>query len=260
MPETTVHAPGTFCWIELAAREGEVAKRFYSGLFGWTYEDSRYGPGENDVYTMYGLNGQTVAASYQSTGSERSAWLSYVAVENADASAARARELGGTVPQEALDVMDAGRTARVQDPGGAVLALWQARRNPGVGVRGEPNSLVWNELMTHDATRAAEFYTGLFGWRADTQDYGEQKYTTFTPPSGPGAGGMFELAGEMAEMSAAWVPYFRVADADDAARRAAELGATVAKGPADIPGVGRFAFIIDPQGAQFYILQVLPGM
>ena len=55
------------------------------------------------------------------------AWVSYVAVEDADAAAARVRQLGGTVCAEPWEVGEAGRMAVVIDPAGAAFALWQPR-------------------------------------------------------------------------------------------------------------------------------------
>ena len=181
------------------------------------------------------------------------AWMSYVAVEDADASAAKVKELGGTIVAGPFDAMELGRMAFVKDPGGAVFAIWQAKSNPGVGVRGEPGALGWNELATNDAAQAKAFYGGLFGWQGDTQNMGIE-YTVFSGPTGM-TGGMYTLTPEMAGMPPSWMPYFGVEDADAAAEKASSLGAMVLKGPDDIPNVGRFALIRDPQGAMFYIIR-----
>src|SRR6476620_2983137 len=118
MPTVTAVTPGTFCWLELAAHDTGAARRFYTELFGWTPVDTKYGPGDEDIYTIYRLDGQDAAASYGMMGDQRSAgipsnWLSYIAVEDVDASAARARELGGTVVGGPMDVMEHGRMAVV---------------------------------------------------------------------------------------------------------------------------------------------------
>lgn len=263
MPTMTTHAPGTFCWVELAADDAEAARRFYTGLFGWTTRDNPIGPGEKDIYTVYQKDGQDAAASYGMMQDQRAAgmppaWMSYVAVEDADATAAKVKELGGTVVAGPFDAMELGRMAFVKDPGGAVFAIWQAKAHPGVGVRGEPGSLGWNELATNDAAQAKAFYGGLFGWQGDTQNMG-MEYTVFSGPTGM-TGGMYTLTPEMAGMPPSWMPYFGVEDADAAAAKASSLGATVLKGPDDIPNVGRFALIRDPQGAMFYIIKFeMPG-
>jgi predicted enzyme related to lactoylglutathione lyase len=207
---------------------------------------------------MYRLDGRDVAASYPMDADQKamgmpSSWLSYVAVEDVDASAARAKELGASILAEPFDVMEHGRMAMVQDPTGALFALWQAGKHPGFGVRGDPGSLGWNELATNDVARARDFYTALFGWRAEVMNVG-MEYTVFNGGTGPLAGA-YALTPEMEGMPVCWLPYFGVEDADAMAAKATSLGATVLKEPADIPGVGRFAVLRDPQGATFSILQ-----
>jgi predicted enzyme related to lactoylglutathione lyase len=90
-------------------------------------------------------------------------WQLYVAVESADAAATRARELGATVLAPPFDVFDSGRTAVLQDPTGAVFAVWEARRHAGLGVVDEPGAFCWVELLTRDTSKVAGFYKALFG-------------------------------------------------------------------------------------------------
>jgi predicted enzyme related to lactoylglutathione lyase len=261
MTDTPTLTPGHFCWIDLGAHDAAAAKRFYTALFGWTAADNQYGPTEGDVYTTYQLGGRAVAASYPMDADQKamgmpSSWLSYVAVADADAGATRAKELGASIVAEPFDVMDVGRMALVQDPTGALFALWQAGTHPGFGVRGEPGSLGWNELATHGVARARDFYTALFGWRTDVMNVG-MEYTVFLDDQGPLAGA-YDLTPEMEGMPPGWLPYFAVEDADASAAKAASLGGTVLKEPADIPGIGRFSLIRDSQGAMFYVMRFDP--
>ncbi|HET7462219.1 MAG TPA: VOC family protein [Longimicrobium sp.] len=263
MTSPTTHAPGTFCWLDLGAHDPQAARRFYTALFGWEADDNQYGPAEGDVYTMYRLDGKDVAASYgmdpnQKTMGIPSAWLCYVAVENADASAARAKELGATLMAEPFDVMEVGRMALVQDPTGALFALWQAARHTGFGVRGEPGSAGWFELATTDAARATSFYQELFGWTGQTMNAaGGMDYTVFSGSTGM-IGGMYQIGPQQAGMPPCWMPYFVVENTDAAADKAKTLGAEVMHGPMDIPGIGRFALLRDVQGAMFYLATFLP--
>src|SRR5262245_35495890 len=103
MPTITQHAPGTFSWPELATTDQPGAKKFYSALFGWGLDDSPMG--ESEVYTMLSIGGRNVGALYSQQKEERAHgvpphWSSYVSVENADESAAKAKQLGGTVIAE----------------------------------------------------------------------------------------------------------------------------------------------------------------
>ena len=262
MTVTATHAPGTFCWLDLAAHDNDGAKAFYMALFGWTVEDMKYGDGPDEVYSMFKHGGRDVAASYTMDATQKSqgappAWLSYVCVESADRSAARAAELGATVLAEPFDVMDVGRMALAADPTGAMFALWEPGRHPGVGVRDEVGALCWTELATPDVGRARDFYTGLFGWGTRTME-GTMPYTIFTQGEDvPGVGGMFGLTPEI-QLPPSWLPYFAVEDADATGERAKELGGTVLMGPHDIPNVGRFVLLRDPQGAIFYAIKLAP--
>lgn len=260
MQETPTYAPGTFCWVELGTTDGEAAKKFYTELFGWTFSDSPVGPGM--VYTMLKLDGKDVGALYKMPEEMTSQgippnWLSYASVTNADESAAKAKELGGTLMKEPFDVMDVGRMAVIQDPTGAVFAIWQAGTHKGAGIVNVPGALVWNELTTTDIARAGEFYSGLFGWGIDAKTFGSTGYTIFQNGD-RGAGGMFKLTPDMAGVPPFWLVYFAVDDCDAKVKKATELGATTIKPAADIPTVGRFAILQDPQGAAFAIIKTEP--
>lgn len=256
MTATATHAAGTFCWLDLAAHDPVAARAFYTAFFGWEAVDRQYGPTADDVYTLYYLDGQDAGASYtmdapQKAGGMPSAWLMYVAVESADESAARAKELGGALMVEPFDVMEVGRMALVQDPTGAILALWEARSHSGVGQKDVPGTLGWAELATPDTARAGAFYSALFGWRGETQDVG-MEYTVFKLGEQM-VGGMYRLTSDK-DMPPCWMPYFVVSDADEAAAHGRRLGAAVLMEPMDIPSVGRMVLFRDPQGAMFYVI------
>jgi len=116
MVEKAKYDPGTFCWVELASKDGAAAKRFYTSLFGWEVDDMPVPDGS--TYSMLKKNGKQVAALYQLGPQQQGVpphWNSYVSVASADASAAKAKQLGGKVVLESFDVMDAGRMAIVSD-------------------------------------------------------------------------------------------------------------------------------------------------
>jgi predicted enzyme related to lactoylglutathione lyase len=176
-----------------------------------------------------------------------------VAVDSADETVARAATLGAEVLNPPFDVFDVGRMAMLRDPSGALFALWQAKSHIGVGRTGEPGALCWNELLTRDVEAAAGFYTRLFGWGARTMPSAGAEYTIFDRAEEPVAG-MMALP-DPADAPPNWLPYFGVADCDDRARAAGVAGGRVFVSPTDIPGVGRFAVLGDPQGAVFAIVQ-----
>lgn len=123
----------------------------------------------------------------------------------------------------------------------------------------EPQAnFVWYELMTSDAMAAEHFYREVVGWGAQPQP-GPNPYTLLTVDDVPVAG-LMNIPDEAAGMRPGWIGYIGVADVDAAAQKLQSLGGAVHRAPADIPGVGRFAVVADPQGASFVLFSGLPGM
>jgi predicted enzyme related to lactoylglutathione lyase len=144
--------------------------------------------------------------------------------------------------------------AIIQDPTGAVFALWEGKDHKGAGVYNVANTLCWNELLTNDTQKAGDFYTNLFGW---TKEQFGGDYTIFKYGD-RGAGGMFQIIPEMGPVPPNWTVYFAVDDCDAMAQKVTELGGQVLKAPEDIPTIGRFAVLMDPQSAAFAIIKPEP--
>jgi predicted enzyme related to lactoylglutathione lyase len=255
--EVTKHEPGTFCWVELATSDGGAAKKFYTSLFEWSVVDNAMDVG--GVYTMLQKDGKDAGALYEMGPQQKGMppnWGSYVCVENANDAAAHAKELGATVMLEPFDVMEHGRMAVIQDPTGAVFSLWEPKSHIGARVVNEPGSFCWNELYTTDAARAADFYTGLFGWTKDVRhmDYGDYVIFNF---GGRMAAGMMKIPKEWGPVPPHWMVYFAVDDCDKTVEKAKGLGAQVTVPPLDVPEVGRLAMLKDPQGAAFAVIKLV---
>lgn len=255
MPEPQYAPLGHFCWPELATRDIAAAKAYYGTLCGWSSEDV---PSAMGAYTLFRVEGLDAAAGYQ-MGPQQTApphWNSYVAVESADRSSARAEALGAQILMPPFDIPNVGRMAFIRDPDGATLALWQSGAHHGAGVFGRPGGLCWTELYTRDTAKSEAFYTALFGWRATTKRDLGMAYTEFYAGDTP-VGGMMGMEGpEWDGVPSAWMPYIAVADADAVADTAARLGGTWLVPPTDIPTVGRFVVVTDPQGAVIAFIQL----
>jgi predicted enzyme related to lactoylglutathione lyase len=119
-------------------------------------------------------------------------------------------------------------------------------------------SFFWYELMTDDMDAAEAFYTDVVGWNAQPFDGapGMPRYTVVKAGE-HGVGGLMTLPEDARKMGMppAWVGYIRTGDADDSTAALKQAGGTVHREPDDIPGVGRFAVVADPQGAVFMFLQ-----
>lgn len=115
---------------------------------------------------------------------------------------------------------------------------------------------IWYELMTSDPEAAQDFYGGLIGWRFQDSGQDGVDYRQFLIGDTM-IGGLMPLSDEMIEGGARplWTGYVGVEDADTSAASITENGGEVLLPPQDIPGVGRFAYVNDPQGAPFYIMR-----
>jgi predicted enzyme related to lactoylglutathione lyase len=250
MGERTQHTPGTFSWTDLTSTDQEAAKSFYSGLFGWEAEDVPVGDGV--YYSMQRLDGKDVAAISPQPEQQRDAgvpptWNSYVSVENADAVADRARELGATVHAPPFDVMQAGRMAAIQDPQGAYFLIWQANQHFGAALVNVPGALSWNELNSPDLDASKAFYTSLFGWSVEPFEGSPQPYLTIKNGD-RNNGGIREL--DSPGPPPHWLVYFAIDDIDQGLAKVEQLGGTKHAGPIDI-GIAKIAVVADPQGAIF---------
>jgi hypothetical protein len=274
MSEQDRYIPGVPCWVDTAHPDPEAATAFYGGLFGWAFEE--VSPADAPVrYFMARLPGGDAGAiggQAPDAAGQPPAWNTYVWVEDADAAVARARDAGGSVLVEPMDVGEAGRSAVIADREGAAIAVWQPKAHRGAAVVNEHGSVNFNNLHSRDLAAAAAFYGAVFGWELLAGEGGASwwalpAYGDFLEARSPGlreriadmgAPPRFEevVAGALAigdhetEVRPRWSVTFAVDDADAIAARAAELGGTVLTAPFDAPWV-RSAVIADPQGATF---------
>jgi predicted enzyme related to lactoylglutathione lyase len=146
------------------------------------------------------------------------------------------------------------------DPTGAVFGVWQPKSFTGADLVNEPNSLCWNELLTRDADAGKSFYPAVFGWdgRPPAFEGAPETYTVWEL-GGKQVGGMMQMTDDYfpAEIPQHWGVVFAVADCDAIVAKARALGATITNEPMDMP-IGRFAGLVDPQGASFTVMQPAP--
>jgi uncharacterized protein len=280
MLERDGYLPGVPCWVDTSQPDPEAAVVFYSGLFGWDFEDAMP-PGSAGRYFIARLRGGDVAAvgSQPEGGPPIAVWNTYVWVDSADETASKVKEAGGRIVIDPFDVINAGRMAVFTDPEGAAFCVWQAKEHKGARIVNEPGSLNFNGLNTRDAVRAKSFYGALFGWQTLGLGGGAEMwqlpgYGDFLEQSDPGlrkrmaetgAPEGFEdvvatlnpIARDQPDVSAHWSVTFAVDDADKTAERATELGGQVVVPPFNAPWV-RMTVITDPQGATFTASKFVP--
>ncbi len=130
MAEFTRPAPGTICWRELTTQNSEKAQAFYQELLGWTLEKSKLSGAGG--YTEIHLGHQAIGGMMQITKDwgenwEKipTHWMTYIAVENCDATVEKIKENGGKICVPPFDVANVGRMSVVNDPTGATFSVIQ---------------------------------------------------------------------------------------------------------------------------------------
>lgn len=244
----TMGEPG---WIDLGSSDVDASHAFYTALFGWTVDVP-----DGGGYGTFLLDGKRVAGVGPRTNEEGpTAWKMYVLTDDAAASAAKVTEAGGTVISPVSEVMTAGTMAIVADPSGAVLGLWQPNEHRGFEAVRVPGAYCWVELNAKDLLSDKLFYWNAFGWDPKESTVPGTNYTEFKLGGASIAGGL-PMDPDLPEGTPPnWIVYFLVADTDASVAKLTELGGGVHHPPSDVPGVGRFAIVHDPQGGVFALLQ-----
>ncbi len=255
MSKVTKYPHGTFAWADNSSTDPEAAKAFYMDLFGWGKDEMPIGEGM--TYTMFTQDGEYVAAlsgmspELQEQGIP-SHWSNYVAVDDVDALVDKVADIGGIILVGPMDIFDSGRMMFIQDPTGAQLGLWQARNHIGAGIVNTAGAMCWNELLTWDTAAAQAFYSALFGWEYTVDESGY----ILIMNRGRNNGGMMQMDESFGEMPSVWQPYFTVADIDASIEQAGESGGTIIIPKTEAPVAGPFAYLSDPAGAHFYVIQL----
>jgi predicted enzyme related to lactoylglutathione lyase len=241
---TGVHYPGKFVWNDLLTDNVTAAKDFYGQLFGWTFETS-------GNYTVIKNNGLSIAGIAHIKGDVKnpsvSRWLCTLSVADVDTAVALTVEEGGVVNEGPLDLVNRGKGALIRDPQGAQLMLLYA--NNGDPEDGEPvlGEWLWHELWSNQASESLDFYQKLTGYdfEGDPADY------LILIKDEQWRAGIRYL--DNSELEMRWVPVVRVADTDEIAARAKQLGGKVLVDPQPTQDGGSVALLSDPSNALLII-------
>jgi predicted enzyme related to lactoylglutathione lyase len=258
MSQRDTYPHGVPCWVDAGQHDPEAALKFYGELFGWEFK----GPGgmpDHGRYFVACVDGADVAGIASHPPDTSPGWKTYVSVESADETAAKAANAGGSVLVEPFDAMPAGRMAVLADPAGAVFCIWQPAARQGAQRINEPSAWAMSLLHTSDPEGAKRFYAELFGWQAEGDEL-----TLFRLPGYVGGepqqpvprdvvAAMLPLEG--AGQESHWSVDLWIDDTDAAAETASRLGGRVVVPPNDSP-IARHAVLADPEGAVFSVTTI----
>ena len=255
-PASQEHHVGKVIFVELVTPDLAAAKKFYSGLFGWTFRDIQAGEIE---YAQAFLDGRPVAGLIHKTvpaGEHgQPAWLGFFAVGDVDAATKVALQNGAKVLFEPHSIPDRGREAIFADPQGAVFAVLASSSGDPPDVLAAPGEWIWSSLITRDPDTNAAFYQTLFN------------YEIFELPATAGYQHLLLASDNYARASVNtlpvnrpdahphWLNYVRVEDAVKMTATVTALGGRVLVEPRIDRHGGKVAVVADPLGTPFGLLE-----
>jgi predicted enzyme related to lactoylglutathione lyase len=231
-----------------------AAQKFYGELLGWETKKDGEGP-----YTLITLNGKNIGGILPFDKPPMpSHWIGYISTTNLDHTIEHITKNGGKILVGKSEIPKVGTFAVAQDPTGGVFAPFQDATNTGpVEIPEKPlvGTFSWNELLSSDPPAAEKFYHHVFSWTSTHMDMGKDagQYTLFNHHHHKkNIAGMMKLP--QGVPMTAWLHYVHVEDADAVYEKAKKMGAVTPMPIMSMPDVGRFAPMMDPQGAAFAII------
>ena len=238
---------GSFVWCELLTTDTAAAESFYKKVVGWTAKP--FAPVGS--YTVFnnslnsGVGGVMKLPDQAKQMGAPPHWMMYVGTPDVDETAQRVAYLGGKVHKQPEEIPNVGRFAVLADPTGAVSAAFKSSSGDQEVGQPKPGEFCWETLNTTDIPKAQAFYTAVYGWKVGT-------FGPDMPTFGVADGMENQVASVMQPppgVPSHWITYAVVTDLAAARERVKKLGGTVLMDSVDVPGVGTFAVVQDPQKA-----------
>lgn len=249
---------GRFLWYELLTSDVKAGIDFYTKVVGWGTQEFPL-PGGGPPYLMFAKGDAPLAGVMELPEAARKSgapphWLAYIGAPQIDTSLADAQARGARLLVPIMEIPTVGRMVVLQDPQGAVFALYQPSQEPGPAAPPELGDCSWHELAAGEATTAWTFYSSLVGWEKKGEGHDMGPIGIYQEYGLPGIpfpiGGVFNKPAEMPGPPH-FMLYFRVKDVKESADKVKSLGGQVLNGPLEVPGGDFIVNCMDPQGAAF---------
>ncbi len=259
-PASSEHHTGKVIWVDLVTPDLAAAKRFYGGLFGWTFNDIHAGKSD---YAVALLDGEPVGGLLQravSSGEHRQpAWLTFISVPDVAAAQRVIVAHGGQVLAAPHSYPDRGRQAVFADPQGAVFAVLQSSSGDPPDELATAGQWIWSSLITRDVDQDAAFYQDVFGYEVFDHS-GDAAATHLVLSSDDYArASLNPIPADATRRHPHWLNFVRVASASETAAKVTALGGHVLVAPFMDRLGGQVAVVADPAGAPFGLLEWTEG-
>ncbi len=234
---------------------------FYSQVMGWGFEEhpSRDFDQPRIVWAQIssGLCAGMQGPRESSLDEDLSAsWHVFLAVEDSDAIAQKSSELGGGVSMEPFEV-EGGITkvGAITDLDGTTIGIIQHNRDVAAA-KAEPGAMQWCELLTPNGQALTDFFAELLDVGIEPIEMPDGSTYSVIMSGGERVAGIGAMPTTLTDrgIGTSWVVYFNVVNVDTTVERALALGAELPDPPWEATGIGRIAWLFDPQGALFAVM------
>ena len=255
-PSSSERHTGKVIWADLITPDLAGAKRFYGGLFGWTFQNTHMWDTDYSIALLDGVPvGGLVQRSIRPDEHRQPAWLTFISVQDVDEAERITLAHGGKVLAQPRTFAQRGRQAVFADPQGAVFAVLQSSSGDPQDVLAVPGEWIWSSLVTRDLDSAAAFYQTVFGYEvfALPSDDGSEHVLLATAITARASANA--LPPDPANLYPHWLNFVRVTSTTAAVAQVEALGGRVLVAPHLGRHGGLIAVVADPAGAPFGLLE-----
>lgn len=243
---------GKIVWHDLLTDDVNSVKSFYSGLFGWKFDN---GGDPEAIYTTILFNGNAIGGIIHLEKKDdetnyASQWMEYISVEDVDGVFQEVIKQNCKVFREPFDLMNRGRIAVFADTRGALIAIVNSSTGDPDDVEVEYNNWFWNELWTDDLNNSVEFYKSLFNYTMEEYKTRSDNDYVILRTKEKRRAGVLKIPYD--DVKPNWLPYVAVKDVKEVENKVKELGGEILVASEDIIG-NDAAILADPSGAVFTI-------
>jgi len=255
-PLTTVSGsprlPGKFVWGDLVTDDVEAACRFYSGLFGWTFQSAGdYTIAANADHPLCGM----IQRPRPKDQSAHPRWFGYISCGNIEKAQKKVLKLGGRVLAAPQKFPKRGQQAVFTDPEGAIFGVMKSSSGDPEDFKPDPGDWVWIQLLSRDADKASKFYQEIGGYDVVANTESNRLSDFVLVSEGYARATVRTIPKDRPQVQPDWLPYVRVRSMPESIARAKELGGHVLFEPRPEYLDSKVAVIADPTGAAIGLLE-----
>ena len=255
-PPTSDYQRGKLVWVDLFTADLPGARRFYGGLFGWTFAELGDGRGTYTVAYQAGLPVGGLVPRKPLQGEKRQArWVAYLSVADVEGAARKVVDEGGRVLMAPRRVPARGEMAVVADPDGAPFGLVNSSSGDPPDALPVEGDWIWALYQSPDAASAAAFYQDLGGYEVVPDERLAPRPHFLLVTGGFARASLVEIPAERSGLRPDWLYFARVRSVAESLAKARELGGAVVMEPSPSVLDGRLAVITDPAGAPLGLME-----